>query len=623
MSSFVKKNEKRIIKIIALVLAVVLVAMLAWIGIDRYINTSSLFNDQTFAAALADALDCTPRSLDAEDLEPFQYMSTTFYFVNYGFSMPSSAVTLLGYEEYANEVIANIDKIGVETEDDEEEEETEESEEVSEEEKEPTYISVAACPNNMEDLLLFKNLKCLSMTDSEQVDTIAQGVSSYASYSSMIAQQTGYQYSTNVNDYYKSIVPEDFDSIEDLEALTELQYLAIAKAPVKNLNGVEKLENLKVLDASYTSTTLTDISALKDTKNLVSITLTGANLKVTGLDALNGLSTLKVLDISGNTLTEEELPSFEGNTSLVTLNISENKLTSIDFKHDSVKNLFLNNNEIKEIKIDAELKRLSLSDNKLESLDSVKGITSLEELDVANNSVEKLDPLSELKNLTGLWLSGNEKIKTLVPIGGLTKLETLVMVFEEKKAASGFTTLDAIKGLKNLETLAISYTDVGNISAVSGMTELRNLSITNCKVKDISALKDLDKLEALYLSGNFIMDVSGLGEKKELQYLDLSDNRIKDVTSLKDAFDVEVIKTINLDKNYVENWDALKEYIDAEGVNVNKGTNRTEADDVSKSEASDVSGNTSESEVSDSSEADVSEEASAEVSDTVSENTAA
>ncbi|MBR4852779.1 MAG: hypothetical protein IKV01_04155, partial [Clostridia bacterium] len=110
MSNFLKKNEKRLTSIIALSLAVILVAMIAWIAIDKFLSVSPYFEDQTFAAALADGLDKTARFLNEKDIEKFEVMVVSCYVqcdASTGYQTLTIPYVTLGYADYADYIIEN------------------------------------------------------------------------------------------------------------------------------------------------------------------------------------------------------------------------------------------------------------------------------------------------------------------------------------------------------------------------------------------------------------------------------------------------------------------------------------------------------------------------------------
>ena len=114
MSNFLKKNEKKLTRIVALTLAVVFVAMVAWIAIDKIFSISPYFEDDTFANALADSLGKPALFLNEEDLEEFEVMVVSCSVTadpNSGYQTLTVPFVTLGKADYADHIIENTRKM--------------------------------------------------------------------------------------------------------------------------------------------------------------------------------------------------------------------------------------------------------------------------------------------------------------------------------------------------------------------------------------------------------------------------------------------------------------------------------------------------------------------------------
>ncbi len=559
MSNFLKKNEKKLTQIIALSLAVIFVAMVAWIAIDKFLSISPYFEDQTFAAALADGLGTSARFLDEKDLEEFEVMVVSCYVSadpNNGYRTVTMPYITLGKADYADYIIENTRTMNEEKEEEEEKAETSDTSETSKDEG-PKFdtVQVYATPSTVEDIVKFKNLRVLSAIDS----STAYNISYDAYIANMYAQLTGSTSNLSASVIYKAIVPSDLDSLTDLSALTKLEYLGVAYSGLTDLKGIESFPNLVVLDAS--SAKLTSVEGVENAKELLGLYL-GTN-SLTKVDGVEKLSKLETLEISSNKL--ESIPKFSENSALINLSLSSNKLKKIEINLPELKSLYVDGNEIADMAITApKLETLNLSDNKVSKLDALKDLTTLEALD----------------------LSGNSTIIDLAPIASLKNLTTLGLVFTKDKSAAKLTDISALKDMTKLESLSISYTGVKDIDAIAGMTELTTLTINNSKVVSTKALEKLSKLETVDLSANDIKDVSGLKDKKKLSSLNLSDNAIKDISDLKGAFTVDTIKTLNFKDNMITDWKPLEAYKKATITKDNNSANKPNKDETSKDETS-------------------------------------
>lgn len=559
MSNFLKKNEKKLTQIVALSLAVIFVTMIAWIAIDKILSISPYFEDDTFAAALADGIGTPALFIDEKDLEEFEVMVVSCY-VTADSSNSYQTITVpyvtLGKADYADYIIENTRTMNEETEDEEEAEESAETSDVSEEET-PTFdtVQVYATPSTVEDIVKFTNLRVLSVIDS----STAYNISYDAYIASMYAQIYGSSSTVSASTVYSSIVPSDLDSLTDLSALTKLEYLGVAYSAITNLEGIESFPNLIVLDAS--SAALTSVEGVENAKELLGLYL-GSNA-LTSVDGVEKLEKLETLELSSNKI--ETLPAFSADSALINLSISSNALTKLDIELNNLKAVYADGNEIAEVSIIAPvIETVDLSDNAIVSLEGLKTLTSLE----------------------GLDLSGNNGITDVEPLAGLKNLTTLSLVFDEDNAATDLTDISALKDLTKLESLSISYTGIQDISAIAGMTELTTLTINNSDVKNTAALANLSKLTTVDLSANAIKDVSGLKDKKELTSLNLSDNAIKDISDLKGAFDAETITTLNFKDNMITDWTPFDAYTKATVTKDNNAAEDEDGDETSDTEES-------------------------------------
>ncbi len=172
-------------------------------------------------------------------------------------------------------------------------------------------------------------------------------------------------------------------------------------------------------------------------------------------------------------------------------------------------------NEIPVFKNLKELRLLSLSNNKIRSLDglkNLKNLKNLEELFLYSNLIEDISSLEYLKvlpNLRVLNLSGN-KIRSL---DGLINFENLKNLKELRLSSNLITNINGIEYLKVLPNLKKLYISSNKIASLKDLKDLRNLK----------------NLEKLYLFSNLLEDLEGfehLNTLSNLKFLDLSDNNI-------------------------------------------------------------------------------------------------
>ena len=151
--------------------------------------------------------------------------------------------------------------------------------------------------------------------------------------------------------------------------------------------GHGSLDNLE--RANFSNNQISDISALKNSKHLISLDLSNNALTVSA--GVFNLDSLEVLNISGNALTNAAI--IKNAPKLKTLNISENSLASI---------VELENNGSV---ITFCASGCGLTDN---SIVPVKSMKALKELDLSNNALSDASFVSTLAGLTSLDLTGND-----------------------------------------------------------------------------------------------------------------------------------------------------------------------------------------------------------------------
>ena len=138
------------------------------------------------------------------------------------------------------------------------------------------------------------------------------------------------------------------------------------------------------------------------------------------------------------------------------------------------------------------------------------------ELDAADRGITNLIGLEFAGNLTWLSIPGNQ-ITDLIPIAGLTRLETLYMWL----------------------------TPISDISPLANLTELRNLDAGGCRISDISTLENLTQLTRINLRHNRIIDIEPLANLTRLKRLQLNSNRITDVSALAGIVSLESLEIHN------------------------------------------------------------------------------
>jgi hypothetical protein len=120
---------------------------------------------------------------------------------------------------------------------------------------------------------------------------------------------------------------------------------------------------------------------------------------------------------------------------------------------------------LKDIECYPNLYYLAISEEKLESLDSLKNFASLKRLSLNSIGVSDISALSELKGLTLLSFSDND-----------------------------CEDISSISGLTELTSLTLSGNDISDVSALASVKSLKEIDISDNKISDISVLKNMTGL---------------------------------------------------------------------------------------------------------------------------------
>lgn len=253
-------------------------------------------------------------------------------------------------------------------------------------------------------------------------------------------------------------------------------------------------------------------SVVKDTKELQ---LSNGNIeKLEGLGNFSNLTTLNLADnnISNDTeirklkklqnlnLANNKLnnnySSIENLYELINLNLIGNNIQDLN----SLSNLINNINEAhkKNSSVKTKLTDLSLSDNQITDISSLKYYTEIQRLYLASNKINNIEPLAENTKLKVLDISKNE-IEKIDAVKLLNKLETINANNNLIKDISAISSL-------SLYTLNISNNRISDISALEGQVSLLTLDISNNKINDVS------KIESLLIRNEFNVKQQKLAE---------------------------------------------------------------------------------------------------------------
>ncbi len=359
---------------------------------DKLNDRESIFNDNDFAAAIADAITVANKeessyykTLKAEDITQEMLDEITGFIVTVnavdqdGTYAPVVLLTKEDYTEYY--IDRNYDR-------------EDEGEDSTEKEIPTDYYYVIYDLKDLSDLKLFRNLKLIEISGLNTRSLYNQ-VQQYYYYYAMYGGTT-----TSTNPY---MVPaatftdptiidrEDLTDLSVFSDLSKLEYLCLGYSGLTTLDGLEKATNLKFLELSNCD--ITDISALGKLTSLTGINLSGNKLE--SLECISSNKDLELLYIGNCGI--KNLDSLKGFTELEKLDVSDNAITSLQgigsFK--KLTYLYAQNNEIAD-------------------LGDLGSATALTSINLANNNITDLTALgTELTEVTSINLADNKELATL------------------------------------------------------------------------------------------------------------------------------------------------------------------------------------------------------------------
>lgn len=216
------------------------------------------------------------------------------------------------------------------------------------------------------------------------------------------------------------------------------------------------------------------------------------------------------------------------------------------------------------------LEELLLSGCSLSSIEHLENAVQLTALDLSSNTIRNLDVLASMPKLSKLNLQHNA-VNSLAIAANLTNLTELHIGYNDITDLSPLTncqnlayldadhnkleSLDGLYGLTKLEYLSVDYNSIADISYLASNTSLKNLSIASNKISNISALGALSKLEILDFSGNHVEALPTWSDSCPLQTIDGSYNAL---TSIDELRNLQSLTHVYMDYNLITNIDALE-----------------------------------------------------------------
>ncbi|MBM5705967.1 LPXTG cell wall anchor domain-containing protein [Listeria ivanovii] len=253
----------------------------------------------------------------------------------------------------------------------------------------------------------------------------------------------------NELDTITSIGGSGIDTIEGMQYLNNLTFIAFNKDNISDLSPLAGLTKMKHITLGYNK--IKDISALANMKDLEYLSIPGN--QVSDLSPLSNLTKLNHIELEKNEISD--------------ISVLAN-LTNIDY-------LTLASNKISDISAVGNLTKLTYfaaKKNKIKDISALSNLTKLRLLDVSKNQISDVSALSKLKQITILNIAHNQ-ISDISPLVTMDKIQSLVI------SNNQITDASQLASLPQLGWLVMSNNQITDISAFAGKNQLINLEALN------------------------------------------------------------------------------------------------------------------------------------------------
>jgi Leucine-rich repeat (LRR) protein len=218
-----------------------------------------------------------------------------------------------------------------------------------------------------------------------------------------------------------------------------------------------------------------------------------------------------------------------------------------------------------------KIKRIDLSDNLIFSdLSPISELAELIELNVSNTLIEDLTPIRNLKMLESFNCSGSA-------VNSIISLRYISTIAEINLSNTLISSVDILSNLKELGKLNISGTSVESLNSLSGLSKLTHLNASSTNISDFSSLKNHLLLSDLNISNTKIQSLSTLDSIKSIQNLNIDSTNISNLSSLENYENLTILQANHTnisDLSPLGNLNQLKViYCDNSNVKMNEANN--------------------------------------------------
>lgn len=328
----------------------------------------------------------------------------------------------------------------------------------------------------------------------------------------------------------------DDNSISDISALRNFEYLSTFRASNNNISDISPLADHTVLyDLELNENQITDISPLANCERLGYVDL--SDNQITDIKALSNCKSLGYLYLNRNKLTN--LNGLEQAIELKVIQASENEITDINGLDNCtiLEKVNLNENNVSDISILSKsadtLESLYFNNNKVSDISALKNTTALEYLSFDNNEVTDLDALENSTSILAISAENNQLV-SMDGISNSAKLKYIYLPHNKIESMSAISNLEP-RAENDFAVIDLSSNNISTLS-LSGTKKFSYLAIYN---NPFTSLSEIANCKGNYLLFSYIDGMDLTGFDNSFTYFKVVDCPLDKQVSVKRAIDGE------------------------------------------------------------------------------------
>ncbi|KAJ1667215.1 hypothetical protein GGF44_004366 [Coemansia sp. RSA 1694] len=195
----------------------------------------------------------------------------------------------------------------------------------------------------------------------------------------------------------------------------------------------------------------------------------------------------------------------------------------------------------------SQLRKLDLSNNKIassEGLDGLRQLKCLAHANLSNNALEDLDFVENMQSIGVLNVSSTKIKRISRNVAKCSELKAIIL------GNNAIKTIEHIDGLTKLNTLVISHNQVDVIPSMPKLRELTKISAAHNRIKMVPDLTVYPVLKEVRLNDNKIASVpENIRSCTSLRVIDLGNNLMEDWVSIAPLESLVGLDNLNLKGN--------------------------------------------------------------------------